>query len=642
MPKFLRNLKNYLFSLSLKQTLSLVFLIALLISIPISVYGVVTQRMLFQKKAAQPLSPEDLIRKSEPSNRKFTRLEVDNKTVYFHQRMIGKAIVEKNFINYQFDKKTGALLEKKSHWQPDLPEQLPPLKITEKQAKSMVRGRVQFTKLLIISPESDVFPLKPTPKNPCWVVSSIKDEINILTVIDAVTGQQLGYGVPPPSSPPSRGLSLSGPQYFSPCSGEWSAWYLSAKGWFEKMGYPTATLKWPTVFELWDHLGGPLTTLFYETAHGSSFEIKIGCSDSISYSTIWQILKDRDKIPFSFLASCNGMCYPETSFGIPYQLRKGSEENCVTVGYCGMGQSSCFECWLSSLLWQEALFNYIYEGNTVKVSFDKALADYLECAIPNCMRFAGDENYKIPVIAPTPSPSPSPSPQPDLVITRLELSMASPTSLKPTSLKIDYQLSNQGQVDAPATKTYFYIDGKYKFYDEDPEIPAGQSTPLLFYYGWSCTKESHTMKLCADGRGTVQESDEENNCLEKILICPNPSPSPLPLPNLKMYDIKFYKPRTTIEATPKAGKLVTAFAVMKNTGTKDTGVFNVKWFLNDQQVGYGSHVNLPSGQESQGNVRFDWTPESGVHYLRFSADVDGNVKESNEDDNQVVRQVVVE
>ncbi|GAH13281.1 unnamed protein product, partial [marine sediment metagenome] len=50
----------------------------------------------------------------------------------------------------------------------------------------------------IISPESDVFPIKPTPQNPCWIVRSIDNNKITVTIIDAINGKVLGYGVPPP------------------------------------------------------------------------------------------------------------------------------------------------------------------------------------------------------------------------------------------------------------------------------------------------------------------------------------------------------------------------------------------------------------------------------------------------------------
>jgi len=128
----------------------------------------------------------------------FKEFEIGDKIVYFHQRMIDGAIVEKDYIMYQFDKNTKALLSKKIHWRTGLPEHITTA-ITKEQAESMAKGKAQFIKLYIISPESVVFPVKPTPQNPCWVVRSVEDGHLIVTIIDGVEGKVLGFGVPPPA-----------------------------------------------------------------------------------------------------------------------------------------------------------------------------------------------------------------------------------------------------------------------------------------------------------------------------------------------------------------------------------------------------------------------------------------------------------
>jgi hypothetical protein len=129
----------------------------------------------------------------------FARVEIADRIVYSHQRRIDDAIVEGDYIVYQFDKNTTELIDKRMHWRSDLPEHVTPV-ITKEEAGSMVRGEVQFTKLYIISPDSVVFPLEPTPENPCWVVRSIDNGSIVVTIIDAMNGKILGYGVPPPNS----------------------------------------------------------------------------------------------------------------------------------------------------------------------------------------------------------------------------------------------------------------------------------------------------------------------------------------------------------------------------------------------------------------------------------------------------------
>ena len=390
---------------SIKRTLSLIFLLSLFISIPISVYTVTTQRMETRRTAREiPVKQieieENLIRKYEPGDRKFEKIEISNKKVYFYQRMIEGAIVEKDFINYQFDRETKQLLKKTSHWRTGLPDHLPSLKVTEEQAKSMIKGEVQFANLYIISPESDIFPLDPTPENPCWIIASIENEMNVLTIIDAVTGKQLGYGIPPPS----HGSSLSGPQRWIPCRGNWTAWYASARYWFQKMGYPTATVEWPTEGEMKGYIQNPRTTLFYEIAHGGTRSFDAGClpsgyAETTSSEEVKEWMAKRRKMSFIFIASCGGLCTTEPGT-FSYEFRKGSDEDSATVGYCGMNKNSCVtSCWSFSLPWQEAMFNYMYEGYSVKTAFDKALADYPVCGPPNnCMRFAGDVNHRVEVL----------------------------------------------------------------------------------------------------------------------------------------------------------------------------------------------------------------------------------------------------
>jgi len=160
---------------------------------------------------------DELLGKYEKIERQFERQETDNKIVYWHQRKVDGAIVEGDRIVYQFDKDTKKLIKKIVNWRDDLPEHLPPV-IPKEEAESIAKtdgkGKIMntslaHTKLLFISPDSCWFKIKPTPKNPCWVVS-IADENGFNTdviVIDAVEGKILGHGVPFPSS----GFSFSGP-----------------------------------------------------------------------------------------------------------------------------------------------------------------------------------------------------------------------------------------------------------------------------------------------------------------------------------------------------------------------------------------------------------------------------------------------
>ena len=80
---------------------------------------------------------------------------------------------------------------------------------------------------------------------------------------------------------------------------------------------------------------------------------------------------------------------------LSYEFRKGSMEDTATVGYCHMNSDVCKDC--DGLPWQDALFNYMNQGWTVKDAFEQAVLDCSEC--DDCVRFAGDTNFKVvPVV----------------------------------------------------------------------------------------------------------------------------------------------------------------------------------------------------------------------------------------------------
>lgn len=130
----------------------------------------------------------NLLEGIDPNPADFKELEICKRIVYWHLRTVGEAIVEKDWIIYHFDRESHEFLNVIVRWREDLPDVLPKLNVTQKQAESMVEGYVQFSNLYYISPDSYVFsPIQPTPKNPCWVVDS-DGEVRgrIKTVIDAV------------------------------------------------------------------------------------------------------------------------------------------------------------------------------------------------------------------------------------------------------------------------------------------------------------------------------------------------------------------------------------------------------------------------------------------------------------------------
>ncbi len=334
----------------------------------------------------------------ETGDRAFQEGVFGDKIVYYHQRMIGEATVEMDNIVYQFDRETGELLAKRVNWREDLPRELPADLISRQEAEEVVGGDIQFSKLYYISPRSAVFPIKPAPADPCWVVRSVVDGRLVVKVVNAVTGAVLGDGVPPPYT----AFSFSGP-WECPYYGAWTTWYQNAADWFDDMGYSTEAVKWPTLEQIRGHVKSDHTAMFYELNHGGSSSFMYGCDGSTGVDVtafkvaIW--IANRAKMPFTFLGSCEGMC--DTLGGsFSSAFRKSSWEATTTVGYCHMSESWCSDCWGESIAWQTALFDYMNQGWSVYDAFLQANADIPSCGLNECMRFAGDPDFAVvPVVA---------------------------------------------------------------------------------------------------------------------------------------------------------------------------------------------------------------------------------------------------
>jgi len=345
-------------------------------------------------------STDELLGKYETVERPFIKYVFSDTIVYEHSRKIDDAIVEGDRIVYQFDNTTKDLKKRIIHWRDNLPEHLPRV-ILKGEAECVVKGEVQFTNLYLISPDSVVFPLELAPENPCWVVRSVDNGSMVITIIDAIDGTILGYGI----SPPYTGFALAGPNWGS-CDPYYTVWGQNAETWFETMGYDTEMVDCPTDAKVRSHIQSTETAMFYELAHGNSYYFHNICPDSerITATEVETWIASYTKMPFTFLGSCEGMCNLGSGT-LSYEFRKGSMDDTITVGYCGMGSDDCDACWWDSLNWQSDLFDYMNQGWTVKAAFDQAMIDYPSCANGGCMRFVGDDDFKVvPIVKRVPAP----------------------------------------------------------------------------------------------------------------------------------------------------------------------------------------------------------------------------------------------
>jgi hypothetical protein len=331
----------------------------------------------------------------EKSDRVFTKLQNKQlkRTSFFYQRMIGEAIVEKDFIRYKFNDETGALIEKQRHWREGLPKRLPQI-IPKERPEATVEGEVEFSTLVFIAPDSDVYKIRPTPADPVWVVRTRVNGLRVVAIVDAVTGERLGNGLPPPSP----GLSIDGPDWAPNCAGPiWPEHAQSARDWFVTMGYTTDLIGNAYKSDIQGHIQSDDGAVFYELDHGGSTSFHNRCDEGTSANDIQTWIDGWANMPFAFIGSCDGL----TNIGagtFSNEFRKGGSVDTVVVGYHGMSSATCEPtCWPNAIPWQGSLFSHTNAGDTVWAAFGEANLDYPNCAA--CTRFTGDTSLTlVPVV----------------------------------------------------------------------------------------------------------------------------------------------------------------------------------------------------------------------------------------------------
>jgi len=132
--------------------------------------------------------------------------------------------------------------------------------------------------------------------------------------------------------------------------------------------------------------------------------------------------------------------------------------------------------------------------------------------------------YEKPVVTPTPTPTATLSPTPEITPT--------PTPKRPDliieEIKCDYEnsrigyvIKNVGGATAPSGHaTTLYIDGKEVTHDSvSVDLKPGATYESWFKeYKWPECKTAK-VKVCADNYDQVKESNEQNNCRERVCEC---------------------------------------------------------------------------------------------------------------------------
>jgi CARDB len=204
-----------------------------------------------------------------------------------------------------------------------------------------------------------------------------------------------------------------------------------------------------------------------------------------------------------------------------------------------------------------------------------------------------------------------------------------PAALTPGAVvTFDSGVRNAGNAGTGGFNVKWFVDGVQVGYGGHAGVPA--NTTLLngnSAFLWTATAGTHTLSFAVDVDGHVQESNEANNSTAiTVSLLADLVPTAIT-----------YNPAGLVR-----GATVLFDSGVRNAGNAGTGGFNVKWFVDGVQVGYGGHAGVPANTTLLNeNSAFLWTATAGTHTLSFAVDVDGHVQETNDGNNSIAVTVAV-
>jgi subtilase family serine protease len=183
------------------------------------------------------------------------------------------------------------------------------------------------------------------------------------------------------------------------------------------------------------------------------------------------------------------------------------------------------------------------------------------------------------------------------------------------------RLTNAGRYSTGSFDICWYLDST-PYCGGHASLGGGATSSDNVYFTWDVTPGDHVLRYDADVANVVAEDTETNNSYQVSVR----NGVVVPLPDLHVYSLAV--------GSLRVGDATVIDAGLRNDGDASSGNFNIRWLVDGIERAPGGHSSLGPGQTSTGNVHFYWTPDSpGTHVVRFEADYDGIVLESNETNN---------
>jgi len=196
--------------------------------------------------------------------------------------------------------------------------------------------------------------------------------------------------------------------------------------------------------------------------------------------------------------------------------------------------------------------------------------------------------------------------------------------------QICYSLKNSGTGYAGnpgAPVSYYnvlYIDGKQVAEDHITILlEPGQQVDRCFNYQFQVTSSQHSIKVCADYKQNISESNEKNNCLEEVFF-----EEPVPdtgQPDLYIIDVWYYGD------TP--GIYTEIRYMIKNGGNADAGPSTTSLYIDGVKVGEHRAGSLEAGESRVEMFPFQGECSGESDEFQAIADFYDLVSESDETNN---------
>ena len=233
----------------------------------------------------------------------------------------------------------------------------------------------------------------------------------------------------------------------------------------------------------------------------------------------------------------------------------------------------------------------------------------------------------------------------DLVVQESDITFTPNSPVLGESVRVTVTVANRGTADAAevlVALTDLSGGGGIGQPVTIASIPVGGSASVEFTYDTTDKAGERRIQATADPENAIAESNEENNRAVKLLKVRTPEEKPPAQPNLLVTasDISFNP------ASPVAGDTVTITLRLRNDGTADVTAPLVRFedATGDTPELIGDATisgTLKAGGTADALIVYDTTGKEGERTIRVTADPDGAIEESNEEDNQASKPLTV-